>query len=48
MKSKKSAQGEEQGELYQTRLCTPLDQRHPLMIIYNTFALSVREFSRVH
>ena len=30
MRPRKSAQGEEQGELYQTRLRTLLDQRHPL------------------
>src|SRR6185436_9759041 len=30
MRPTKSAQGEEQGELYQTRLSTLLDQRHPL------------------
>ena len=33
MKPAKSAQGEEQGELYQRRLSTLLDQRHPLYVL---------------
>jgi IS5 family transposase len=33
MRPTKSAQGEEQGELYQTRLSTLLDQRHPLYLL---------------
>jgi IS5 family transposase len=33
MKPAKSAQGEEQGELYQRRLRTLLDQKHPLYVL---------------
>jgi hypothetical protein len=33
MRPAKSAQGEEQGELYQRRLSTLLDQRHPLYVL---------------
>ena len=33
MKPAKSAQGEEQGELYQRRLSTLLDQTHPLYVL---------------
>src|SRR5258708_28201769 len=33
MKPAKSAQGEEQGELYQRRLSTLLDERHPLYVL---------------
>src|SRR5215204_4994891 len=33
MRPVKSAQGEEQGELYQRRLSTLLDQRHPLYVL---------------
>ena len=33
MKPAKSAQGEEQGELYQRRLSTLLDQKHPLYVL---------------
>ena len=33
MKPAKSAQGEEQGELYQRRLSTLLDQSHPLYVL---------------
>jgi hypothetical protein len=35
MKPAKSAQGEGQGELYQTRLSTLLDQRHLLYVLAN-------------
>ena len=46
MRPTKSAPGEEQGELYQTRLSTLLDQRHPLYLL--AAALKPAELRRVN
>jgi transposase, IS5 family len=50
MRPVKSAQGEEQGELYQRRLSTLLDQSHPLYVLAETidWEFFEREFGSLY